>query len=82
MQQQRHQRGDARAHAVVGQQRVLKLVFAHHVLGELDVQLVFRTEDLHVLGDARGEVFDGPGTQDCVLVLRGTILYCIVYCIV
>lgn len=39
------------------------------MLGKLDVQLVLWSEDLHVLGHVRGEVFDRPGAQDGVLVL-------------
>lgn len=42
MQQQGDQCAGAGAGAVVGQQRVLELILADHVLGELHMQLVLR----------------------------------------
>lgn len=43
VQDQRHQRAGAGTRAVVGQQRVLEFVLAHHMLGEFHMQLVLRS---------------------------------------
>lgn len=40
------------------------------MLGELDVELVFGAENLHILRDVGRKVLHGPRTQDCVLVGR------------
>ena len=50
VQQQRDERRDARTQAVVGHERILELVLAHHVLGELRVDRVLGPEQLHELG--------------------------------
>lgn len=43
------------------------------MLGEFDVELVFRAENLHILRDVGRKVLDGPRTQDGVLVGRGLV---------
>lgn len=61
MQKQSNQSGDSRTHAVVSEKGVLKLVLTHNVFGKLNVKLVLRPKDLHVLGHVGGEVLDRPG---------------------
>lgn len=73
MQQQCDKGGRARTRAVVGQQRVFKLVLAHNVLGKFDVQFIFGPENLHVLRHVGGEILHSPRSQNCVLVLQNTI---------
>lgn len=63
VQQQRHERGGTGTGAVVGEQRVLKLILANHELREFHVQLVLRAEDLDILGHVRREVLHRPRSE-------------------
>lgn len=49
MEKKGHEGGGAREETVVRQESILELVFTHHVLGESDVDFVFRAKNLDIL---------------------------------
>ena len=71
VEEERGERADGGEDAVVGEEGVLELLLAHHVLREADVELVLRPEDLHEQGTHRREVLHRPRAQDRRLVLEG-----------
>lgn len=66
MQQQGDQCAGAGAGAVVGQQRVLELILADHVLGELHMQLVLRPGHIEFPQDMQHDERNGRCVWVCV----------------
>lgn len=60
MQQKSNQGRCTRARAVIRQKGVFELVFAHHVLRELHVKFILRTEDLNVLRNVWCKILHRP----------------------
>ena len=60
VQQKSNQGRCTRARAVIRQKGVFELVFAHHVLRELHVKFILRTEDLNVLRNVWCKILHRP----------------------